>query len=156
MFSSVTCKIQNAVGSGHKTTYPLFNILQCNASFGGILRMNFFNHSDARLLAPLSIPIARKNLVFYNWRGHTRNLMQTMARIFGFTLLLSSVFFFLAAVACSTLSDGPAGLSIILGIVMFTIGLMLSRAAIRKTCPQCSERIKYAATVCHYCGQTFI
>ena len=39
---------------------------------------------------------------------------------------------------------------------MFIIGLMLSRAATRKTCPQCSERIKYAATVCRYCGHTFI
>jgi Uncharacterised protein family UPF0547 len=82
--------------------------------------------------------------------------MQTMARIFGFILLLGSAFFFLAAVACSTLSDGPAGFSLILAVVMFIIGLMLSRAATRKTCPQCSERIKYAATVCRYCGQTFI
>jgi hypothetical protein len=82
--------------------------------------------------------------------------MQTMARILGFSLLLGSAFFFLAAVACSTLSDGPAGFSLILGIVMLIIGLMLSRAATRKTCPQCSERIKLAATVCRYCGHTFI
>jgi len=81
--------------------------------------------------------------------------MQTMARIFGFILLLVSAFLFLAAVVCSTLSDGPAGLSTVLGIVMFIIGLMLSRAATRKTCPQCSERIKYAANVCGYCGHTF-
>jgi len=81
--------------------------------------------------------------------------MQTMARIFGFILLLGSAFFFLAAVACSTLSDGPAGLSLILAVVMFIIGLMLSRAGTRKICPQCSERIKYAANVCGYCGYTF-
>ena len=78
--------------------------------------------------------------------------MKTIGGIFGAILIIGSVLLFVAAFA---LPHAPVGFVVSLAVVSLVIGIALDYSADRKTCPQCAEKIKNKALVCHHCGHTF-
>ncbi|MDP2603467.1 MAG: zinc ribbon domain-containing protein [Deltaproteobacteria bacterium] len=79
--------------------------------------------------------------------------MRTIADIFGIAIL---VFGILALVA-SCVGPMHAANPILFwwGIAMVALGWFISHNAVRKTCPQCAERVKYEAKKCRHCGFDF-
>jgi hypothetical protein len=85
---------------------------------------------------------------------------RTMADVFAIVLCIAGVLGIFAGVVflVDTPNNIGRGLGAPLfwsGLVILVLGVILSRTASRKTCPQCAERVKLEANKCRHCGQDF-
>jgi predicted RNA-binding Zn-ribbon protein involved in translation (DUF1610 family) len=80
--------------------------------------------------------------------------LRTLGDIVGFLLIILGVLFSLGGCVVSSINSG-GGLMLWIGIAMIAVGWVISNAASKKTCPQCSESVKYKALKCKHCGQEF-
>jgi uncharacterized membrane protein YfcA len=70
--------------------------------------------------------------------------MRTLGNIAGFLLILFGVLLALGGCVVGQFNPG-GGIMFWFGIVLIVIGLVVSNSAAKKTCPHCSERVKYKA-----------
>jgi len=77
--------------------------------------------------------------------------MRTLGEIVGFLLILGGVLCTFAGCVVWTMNP-ERGIIFWLGLALIAFGWILNNTAATKTCPWCSERVKYRALKCKHCG----
>lgn len=77
--------------------------------------------------------------------------MRTLLDITGGLIVAAGIFWTMGAYILSTLTPMSDN-AIWIGILIIMFGCLVCYYSARKTCPQCSERVKVKAVKCKHCG----
>ena len=118
-------------------------------------------------MAALRFTVSTANVCFKTVTLHERNTCaflagrkkRAMGSIRVLIDLIGVIFFvvglFLLMGSCALCGHAAGHLSLWFGASLLAAGAIICRAANRRTCPECAERVKFAALKCEHCGHTF-
>lgn len=78
--------------------------------------------------------------------------MRALAGVIGIVFWAGGIIMICAVVLGEARGSGAL---LALGAALLITGVIISRSATHKTCPQCAERVRYEALKCKHCGHEF-